>query len=142
MPRSPAWGMSLSSLRHFSADGRLCFHNIYREAGICNIKGSLNSCNSTTDYQRSFCDRAFPGRQGALRFTFATAAFPRMIAFSVPTGISLCTHEHCSRIFAISTIYGFSPAACAVFTECRFVHPRGAGTDDNSRKGHDPLWPA
>ena len=30
-----------------------------------------------------------PGVSGALRFTFATAAFARIIAFSVPTGISL-----------------------------------------------------
>ena len=55
-----------------------------------------------------------PGVSGALRFTFATAALASMIAFSVPIGISLCTHEHCSRMLAISTMYGFKPAAAAV----------------------------
>ena len=44
----------------------------------------------------------------------AMAALARMIAFSVPSAISLWIHEHCSRMLAISTMYGFRPAACAV----------------------------
>ena len=55
-----------------------------------------------------------PGVRGVFRLTLATAALPRMMAFSVPTGISLCTQEHCSRTLAISTMYGLMPALWAV----------------------------
>ena len=55
-----------------------------------------------------------PGVRGVFKLTFAIAAFPRTIAFSVPIAMSLCIHEHCSRILAISTMYGLRPAAAAV----------------------------
>ena len=55
-----------------------------------------------------------PGVSGAFSLTLATAALPKMIAFSVPVCLSLWTHEHCSRTFAISTMYELSPAAAAV----------------------------
>jgi len=54
-----------------------------------------------------------PDTNGALRIAFATAAFTSAIAFSVPCSLSLCTHEQCSLIFAISTRYGFNPAFAA-----------------------------
>ena len=45
--------------------------------------------------------------------TFATAALARITAFSVASCISLWIQEQCSRIFAISTMYGFRPAFSA-----------------------------
>ena len=52
---------------------------------------------------------------GVFSATFATAALPRIIAFSVVVAMSLCIHEHCSRIFATSTRYGFRPTEAAAF---------------------------
>ena len=62
-----------------------------------------------------FVTRLSPGFSGAFKFTFATAARIRMTAFSVASSISLWIQEQCSRMFAISTIYGLSPALSAAF---------------------------
>ena len=45
-----------------------------------------------------------PAVSGAFRCTLAMAARPRMIAFFVPASLSLWIQEHCSRMFAISTM--------------------------------------
>ena len=42
--------------------------------------------------------------RGALSCTFAMAARPRMMAFAVASSRFLWIQEHCSRMFAISTI--------------------------------------
>ena len=45
-----------------------------------------------------------PAVSGAFFSTLATAALARVMAFSVPTSLSLWIHEHCSRMLAISTM--------------------------------------
>ena len=45
-----------------------------------------------------------PGVSGVSKIVFAIAAFPRAIAFSVASSGFFKTHEHCSRIFATSTL--------------------------------------
>lgn len=57
--------------------------------------------------------RLSPGFSGVFKFTLATAARIRITAFSVASSISLWIQEQCSRMFAISTIYGFNPARSA-----------------------------
>ena len=47
---------------------------------------------------------------GSENATFATAAAIKSFAFCVPFFLSLCTQEHCSLIFATSSINGFNPA--------------------------------
>ena len=44
-----------------------------------------------------------PDTSGVFKSAFATAAFTREIAFSVPSSLFLWTHEQCSLILAIST---------------------------------------
>ena len=75
-------GEGLIELSHLSADCRFCFDNINREACVGNVKRGLNSGDTAADNKRTFCNGAFTGVSGALRFTFATAALLRMIAFS------------------------------------------------------------
>lgn len=41
----------------------------------------------------------------------------------------LWIQEQCSRMFAISTMYGLRPAPFRRFAESRLVHTRGAGTN-------------
>ena len=45
-----------------------------------------------------------PATNGAFSWTFAMAARPRIIAFSVAVAFSLWIQEHCSRMLAISTM--------------------------------------
>ena len=54
-----------------------------------------------------------PACKGASRLTFAIAVRTRTSAFSVASSLSLWIHEQCSRMLAISTMYGFSPASSA-----------------------------
>ena len=54
-----------------------------------------------------------PGVKGVSRIVLAIAALPRAIAFSVASAMSFITHEHCSRMLAISTLYGLTPARSA-----------------------------
>ena len=54
-----------------------------------------------------------PSWSGLSRLTFATAVFISVIAFGVPSSISLWTQEHCSRMLAISTMNGLMPAFSA-----------------------------
>ena len=54
-----------------------------------------------------------PGVRGVSSIVFAMAAFPSAMDFSVALGMSFMTQEHCSRMFATSTLYGLSPARSA-----------------------------
>ena len=52
---------------------------------------------------------------GSSLAAFATAMRTRSFAFAVAaSGSNMCTHEHWSRIFAISNRYRFSPASLIV----------------------------
>ena len=51
---------------------------------------------------------------GLFRFTFSTIIETRSVAFSVVASPLACTHEQCSRRFAISQRNGFNPVSAHV----------------------------
>src|SRR5512136_2411450 len=55
----------------------------------------------------------FDGFNGSSDNAFDTALRTRYLAFSVACSLLLCTQLHCSRIFEISTLYGFTPPSLA-----------------------------
>ena len=56
-----------------------------------------------------------------------TRSFDLCVAFS---GSCMCTHEHWSRMLAISKRYGLSPASAIVLRKSGLVGSRGAGGHD------------
>ena len=84
---------------------------------------TISTSNPASAISRAVCIPAMPPPITSARFVtgvepavsglssvaFATAAFISAIAFCVPTALSLWTQEHCSRMLATSSIYGFMP---------------------------------
>ncbi len=96
-------------------------------AGVGDVQGGLNPRDPAADYQRAFREADVVSEQRIRSWRPLPPPFASSsIAFSVVSGVFSCTHEHCSRMFAISTIYGFSPAVANASLEGRLVQPRRA----------------
>ena len=57
----------LVELRHFSANSRRLFDNIYLVTCVCNIERRLNARNTAADHERPFYDGTLPCRQGRVQ---------------------------------------------------------------------------
>ena len=64
--------------------------------------------------RQRFTTSLVPACRGASLRSLATAVLASTMALAVASVLSLCIQEHCSRILAISTMYGLRPAPSAV----------------------------
>ena len=60
---------------HLSADRRLFFHQVNREAGLGNVERGCNAGNSAADYKSALCHRSFARSKGRVQYRFRDGGF-------------------------------------------------------------------
>ena len=95
----------LVDLRHLAADGRLLLDDIDLKAGVRDIERGLNARDAAADDKRALCNGAFAGRKRRVELYLCDGCSAENDSlFRALSCMSLWIQEHCSRMFAISTM--------------------------------------